>query len=267
MADEPRQGIWSNVRDWLAAVGIPVVLAVAGFWQFYLKEVWWPASAINLTADVSVKEAGFGAGAAAATNNLEAIEVAITARNPSSNTVYLCANYWGAWGVAVSASAHNGDKTEDWLADATDQVNSRIPTVAGKHYKKDQGTLIATGNVFTGDTYLRPQEKISTVFVFYVPQGRYDYVEVFAVLPTTSRESPRQPLTSALGVYYALNPDRSNFYIASIYRIKPDGSAEKVPYDAEKQGFVNVSDMTYYGFQVQYSTVALSLRQSKPSPQ
>jgi hypothetical protein len=267
MADKPRQGFWEQVRLWLSAVGLPVVLAGAGLWQFYLKEVWWPESAINLTTEVSIKQVGFSTGGTDASKNLEAIEVAFSARNPSSRTVYLCANYWGAWGTSVTARTQGHGESEDWLNNVTDEINSRVPTVTGKHFKRDSGALVAAGNVFAGDTYLRPQEKISAVFAVYIPEGLYDLIEIFAVLPTTSRESSREPLTPALGVYYALSPDRSRFNVASIYRIKPDGISEKVPYDAENQRFVDANDATYYGFQVYFSTAALSLRKSKPSPQ
>src|SRR5262249_26078481 len=158
--------------------------AVAGFWQFYLKEVLWPAAAINLTTDVTVREAGITVRAAAEARNLEAIELVITARNPSSSTVYLCTNYWAAWAAKTSASTQDTEKDEDWLEFVTKAINSRITTIGGRHYNIDQPTLVSAGSIFD-DVGLRPNEKISATFIFYVPQDFYDLIMVHVELPTT----------------------------------------------------------------------------------
>jgi hypothetical protein len=259
MAEQPRQTISEGIRVWLAAVGIPVVLAVVSFWQFYLKEVWWPASAINLTTELSMKEAGSSVSEAAGTKNLKAIELSISARNPSSSTVYLCANYWAVWGVSVNAPIQGSDKNEDWLSGVSEPISKRDPTVVGKHFKRDKRTLIAVGNVFVGDTFLRPEEKISATLVFYVPQGLYDFISVFAVLPTTSKANPSKPLTSALGVDYALNSNGSGLHIASVYRLNPDGTQEKLPFNVPEQDLVRTSDIALYGFQAEFSKSEFSL--------
>jgi hypothetical protein len=237
------------------------VLAVASFWQFYLKEVWWPATAINLTTEVTAKEAGLSAAAVAAARNLEAIEVVITANNPSSSTVYLCSNLWTAWGVTVSAREVGGDKSEDWLKGVTDLINEKKPLVSGRHYNSDQKTLISAGSAFR-DAYLRAKERLSSTFVFYVPQGLYDLVKVYVYLPTTSRENPARPGQPALGVNYGLNSDRSDFVIASVYRVKSDGTHEEL---LDSKRVLRESDVAYYGWQSADSTVELSLLESEPS--
>jgi hypothetical protein len=86
-----------TVRAWLQTLVI-IAGALFGVYEFYLKEVWWPATApINLSTEVTIKEAGVSA--SNESKELEAIELVVKARNPSNRTVYLLKNYWRAWGV------------------------------------------------------------------------------------------------------------------------------------------------------------------------
>jgi hypothetical protein len=260
MADETSHGVWEHIRLWLAAVAIPVVLAGAGLWQFYLREVLWPVMAINLTADVTVKEAGLSAASIARANNLEAIELTITARNPSPNTVFLCANLWEAWGITIGGQA-SGD-SKDWLGGVKDLLDKRRAPVAGKHFKNENVALVAVGTAFP-DSNLRANEKISAAFVFYIPQGLYDAVAVYVNLPTTSKENSARLTESALGVHYEFDDDRSSFHIASVYRIEPDATHKVV---SDKVGNLPQSDVRYYGYQIVGSKVELSLWQSGTRP-
>jgi hypothetical protein len=263
MADEPSRSKSDGIRLWVSAVAIPIVLAVAGTWQFYLKEVWLPATAINLTAEVSVQEAGLRAATVAEAKNLEAIELVITARNPSSNTIFLCANLWEAWGVTISAPTQDSEKSKDWLDGVSELVNKRDSFVVGKHYKGDRQTLVSAGSVFQ-DRNLHANEKVSATFVFYVPQGLYDFIEINVSLPVTSTESPARSGEPALGVEYALSPDRSYFPIVSVYRVTSNGTHKPLPLDAD--GALSQSDTKYYGWQSAGARVQLSLWRSKPPP-
>lgn len=258
MADEPNRSIVESVRLWTTAVAIPIVLAVAGFWQFYLKEVVWPAAAINLTADVTVKEAGITARAADEARNLEAIELVITARNPSSSTVYLCANYWAAWGAMISASEQDTKKSEEWLESVAKAINDRYPLIVGKHYNSDRMTLVSAGSIFS-DIGLRPNEKISATFIFYVPQDFYDLIAVFVMLPTTSRSSPSGE-GPALKINYERNKD-GFISIASVERVTSNGPNEKL---ALNEAMVKIGE--YLGLQLAQAKVALSLQRSTTSP-
>jgi hypothetical protein len=283
MADEPTHS--ASARLWLQAVAIPLVLAVGGFWQFYLKERVWPAAAINLTTDVTIKEAGLKAAAASSSGSdkLEAIELVITARNPSSSTVYLLANYWVAWGTrissrqqvsetsddvaalvsqgtGISAAQELSEKSDDWLEGVADLVSKRHGLVVGKHYTGVDSTLVALGPAFN-DNYLRPNEKVSATYVFYVPEGVYDLIEVGVSLPTTSRENPARTGEGALGIDYKLNSDRSSLIFSSVYRI----DTKKV-ISTDEEGTLSPKDTEYYGWQGATSNVELSLwPQAKPS--
>ena len=259
MADESRS-IWESIRLWLTAVGIPVVLAVAGFWQFYLKEVWWPAAAINLTTEVAIKEVGLNARPETEAKDLEAIELVITARNPSSSAVYLCSNFWLAIGETIGGSKQ--EKDENWIEDMTKAINSDAWSRYGKHYVPKEGVLVAGGQAFM-DLGLRPNEKTSITHIFYIQKGRYDHLEVMVLVPTTSRVNPVSGVLPAVKINWEFLANGS-FKFASMARVMPDGTQEQIPLDA--RGFPSERDRKYYGLQAAISKAGLSLWQNKVSP-
>ena len=102
---------------------------------FYFEKIWSPSLApINLTTEVTVKEAGFGA--SGDKNQFEAIELAITANNPSTRNVYLLPNYWRAMGVPIETRSGS----YEWVDNANTLIEQETqPPDAGTHYlvKKD----------------------------------------------------------------------------------------------------------------------------------
>jgi len=129
MADESSRTTLDFIRLWLNAVLIPLVLAAGGLWQFYLKEVLWPATAINLSTEVTVKAVGLSGAAPADGKNLQAIELAVSARNPSASTIYLCENYWAAWGLSITAAKDGTEANKDWPQEMIQQINAKNPTL------------------------------------------------------------------------------------------------------------------------------------------
>jgi hypothetical protein len=220
MAEKAKRSRLESIRLWIKAVGIPVVLALLGLWQFWLKEVRWPGEApVNLTTELSVREAGFS-GASARDDKredkeLEAIEFEVTARNPSTRGLYLLRNLWVAYGVKIERP-QNGD----WLQVMADQINGNHQIIAGKYYDADPPVPVATGNVFT-DVGLHPGEKIVRTFVFYVPQGVYDFVEVEVRLPTTTTEIPGHPGEPIAGVEYKVRADHAARRYIGLDRMAP----------------------------------------------
>jgi hypothetical protein len=134
-----------------------------------------------------------------------------------------------------------------------DQINGNHQIIAGKYYDADPPVPVATGNVFT-DVGLHPGEKIVRTFVFYVPQGVYDFVEVEVRLPTTTTEIPGHPGEPIAGVEYKVRADHAG-YSSSVYRIGSNGAHEQ-PKDADA-GDLDV--------QWAISTRMLSLWQTAPS--
>jgi hypothetical protein len=106
-----------------------------GVWQFWLKEIVWPAQApINLTTQVGVSRAGFNVAASGENKErFEGIELTITATNPSSRVVYLLPNYW----LASALTTETRQKSEDWVKDATDRMASKQMSIAGLFYKNE----------------------------------------------------------------------------------------------------------------------------------
>lgn len=199
------KSFWELAPPWIQAV-IFFFVASFGAWQFWLKEVVWPAAApLNLTTELGVKAAGFQAPGADNKQEFEAIELVVTARNPSTRNLYLLSNVWVARGIEIDASL----KGETWQAVATERIAKYQFAVAGEHYKMREMKLVAGGFVFD-DYVLRPNESVTHSFVFYVPQGVYDYVEVAVALPTTPNENVAE-------VTWTLNPDGTVKYRAYRY--------------------------------------------------
>lgn len=241
-----------TARLWIEAVGIPLVLAVLGLWQFWLKEVRWPAEVpVNLTAELSVKDAGYGSSAAApADPKLQAIELEVTARNPSTRPIYLLDNIWIAYGVKIRPP-----EQKDWLQAMEKEINGNHQIIGGAHYATNHPIPVAAGNVFT-DSGLQPNEKIVRTFVFYVPRGAYDYVEVDVGLPTVAQERSDRPGEGAAKVSYKLRDDRSSFR-PTVQLIRSDGSEDSNP---------NEGKLKDYGVQWAISTRMLSLWETNRLP-
>lgn len=256
MAGNNKRSKSETVRLWIEAVGIPVVIAALGLWQFWLKEVRWPSEVpVNLTAELSVKDAGFKRAnlreEQSSDQKLEAIELEVTARNPSTRPIYLLDNLWIAYGIKITPT-HG----KDWLGAMETQINGNHQIIGGSHYEAQHPIPVAAGNVFT-DNGLQPNEKIVRTFVFYVPQGEYDYVEVDVGLPTVSRENPDRSGEGAARVEYKLREDRSSF-LPTVFLIGADGNPDVKPTADE------IKDL---GFQWAVATRMLSLwPASSPSP-
>ncbi|MEX2167201.1 MAG: hypothetical protein WD852_09310 [Methyloceanibacter sp.] len=182
MLHDPPHWVWESRRSWIQTLTV-VAVALFGAWQFVLKEILWPAAApINLTAEVTIKEAGHRADGSAEKAGYAAIELVVVAKNPSSRPVYLLPNIWFAQGVKIDTRR---EKSGVWLGHANDKIAKRELSEEGMHYKRTNSYLVAASSVFT-DFVLYPNETISSSYVFYVPRGEYDLLNVYVDLPSTS---------------------------------------------------------------------------------
>ncbi len=246
MAEE--SGRSSKIRDWIQTFFIGAGI-VAGIWQFVFKEIWAPAGApINLTTEVTVKQAGFKGPVQETSNEqLEAIELTIAARNPSTRDVWLLSNCWYAHGIRISA----GKENEDWTNIITAQIKDHAPSYEGAFYEWSKPVAVAAGEVFPEDQLLHPNELIATSLIFYVPQGAYDLMRVHIELPTT-------PVANSMEVAWTVTPDKG--CDSRVYRTKPDGKRGVEITDFPKA----FKDRTLQ-YQVATSTRELSLWQNKQS--
>jgi len=182
MAGTPTRA--SEIRDWLQAL-IVVAGVAGGFYQFVFREMLLPAAApINLSTEVTVREAGFRSSRGAERNEqYGAIELTITAKNPSSRDIYLLANCWYVQGLTNTLKNRS---VEAFTSTVTDRINKRQTVDEGAYYEIKKVSLVAAGGAFIQDQILHPSESVSASFVFYVPQDVYDALYVHVELPTTA---------------------------------------------------------------------------------
>jgi hypothetical protein len=161
---------------------------------------------------VTVKDAGVGrASGGENEKQYQAIELSITATNPSTRNVYLLSNYWRVMGVPIVTRAMGSD----WVDNANTLIEQQMPPAnAGTHYEAKRDVLVAAGSVFNDDI-LRPSESISASFVFYVPQGIYAVLNVDEDLPSVATRN-------SVRVVHKLTPDGK--IESRAYRIEGDGT-------------------------------------------
>lgn len=283
MADKPRHSskildrmqtlVPSEIRNLVQTLAF-VALSGAGIWEFVLKEIIWPnAAPINLTTEVTLKEVGFSnAGGGESTGPFEAIEVAVTAKNPSTLDVYLLGNCWYAKGFKFRMREEN----KDWVTainnpmrpDALGGRISRHVLGHGGAYYDVQKTRVVAGNAVFTDYVLHPNESISASFVIFVPQNRYDVLQVFVQLPTTAVadeaavawtvvDTDTEPDTGCLP-QYSRKPNGYLEKLTSFFRNR-NNTFEKIEEDA-------LNSDSRLKYQIAKSRRELSLWQSKPLP-
>ena len=178
---------WESFRAWLPLLSGLLGVALTAV-AFIYRDVYLPATApINLTTEVKVQEAGVGATGVDG-RPLEAIEIRISARNPSSRKVYLLKNLWRAIGVRIKSIPED----DSWVDHANERIGEGYLLAGSRHHVSDTATLVAAGNAFA-DTLLNPNETISAAVVIYLPKGTYDLLQVDTFLPTWQRRIPSAP--------------------------------------------------------------------------
>jgi hypothetical protein len=230
---------------------------IGGFWTYYTwyyKEILIPSTApVNITTQLDVKQAGLKGPGAGENGELEAIELAVTATNVSTRTIYFLSNYWVATGANVEIRPENDD-TDSWRLTVNERVARGQPDYSsvGRHYQKANGIQVAWGSVFPSNYYLYPNESVSMSKLFYVPRGVYDLVMVDVGIPSTS-------VPNSAEIDYRMGPDGT--LAAKVFRIGRNGvSTEMVP---DEKG--NYSDPRI-GLQLTQSSRQLSLWQGTPPP-
>ncbi len=192
----------------LAALRAAIVPVAAGLWAalgtfwtifaWYHQEIVVPSTApVNLTTEITLEAAGSrsqsdGQSNSPTANQLEAIQLSVTANNVSSKDIRLLSNYWDAWIGKVSLQPDASDNA--WLREANDnqadQATSGQLRYArdGKYYKIEGFERVAWGNVFPTTYLLYPKETVSASVLFYVPKEGYDLVHVEVHIPTKEKE-------------------------------------------------------------------------------
>ena len=245
-----------NFRTWLPLLTALLGVAVTAV-AFIYRDVYLPATApINLTTEVKIQEAGVAA-AGVDGSPLEAIEIRISARNPSSRKVYLLKNLWQAIGVRIKPIPDE----ESWVDRANDRIGAGYLLAGSRHHESETATLVAAGNAFA-DSLLNPNETVSASVVIYVPKGTYDVLQVDTFLPTVATEDPKRPGEGSVNIRYVPTEDRSGFR-AVLYRLNHKNEEEDFKLD-DTDGY---SVPRSLGLSVYAATTQLSLWEgAEPSP-
>jgi hypothetical protein len=171
-----KRTVGETLNTWVQIAGI-CIAAAWGVYTFVFKEITVPKSApVNISINLQLKKLGTGSSNKA---NLMAVEMNISATNPSTREIHVLPSAWNARGIRIGVA--ETDQTnftkaiEDALRDTTN-----IDTVQ-RHAVAEERLMVAAGLLFA-DASLKPNEKVARTIIIYVPRDDYDFVEVSAAM-------------------------------------------------------------------------------------
>lgn len=213
MAALPERTFGQELNIWVQTIGILIAAAWGGY-TFIYKEILVPKSApVNISLSLQLKKIGPGGAERTDKNNQRvAVEMRISATNPSPRQVYLLSSAWVAFGYVDSAS--DGAL---FAEDAERALNAHEEHDAQRHERVTQSTVVAVGDLFADKT-LKPNETVTTTQVIYVPPGRYDRIEVYTAIPTTKKKG-------GFDLQWHLD---ENSIIPTLYRINNNNERTKI---------------------------------------
>lgn len=237
--NEPLQrDIAKTINTWVQTIAI-LGAAIWALSTFVFKEIIVPKAApINISLNLQLKKIGAKAVRKA---DLVAIEMRISATNPSSRTVYLFPTYWIAYGYRITPAAEQNEAAA--MKDVADVIKSNQRVY---RFANTESAAVLAGGALFPDNYLKPGETVAQTLVFYAPPDRYDLVDVRTAI-ATAQDMRGIELAWDLGTDLALEP--------KLYRIDGD-KRQLIP--PEKDGtYVDVKRE----FQMSASGAQLSLWQ------
>jgi hypothetical protein len=214
--DSQKRSLGETVNTWVQIVGI-CIAALWGVYTFVFKEITLPKSApVNITLNLQLKKIGTGSTKA----NLTAVEMKISATNPSTREIHLLPSAWMASGVSISAAEKDEtDFTQEAAGALRDSID--IYTVQ-RHAKQEKSSVVAVGLLFSDDA-LKPSETVARTIIFYVPRDHYDLLYVSAWMPSASD-------VSGIQLEWALNSQRGDLD-ETVYRLDKNGGRTPLPKD------------------------------------
>ena len=202
-ADRQKRTVGETLNTWVQIAGI-LIAAAWGVYTFVFKEIITPKAApVNISMSLQLKKVGTGSSTKA---NLTAVELNVSATNPSTREIHLLPSAWIAHGVCIAPV----EKSESAVAKETSDVlrlkasdspveettealrekamRNALQTLTTtktvrKHTVEEKRSIVGAGLLFT-DQGLKPSEKIARTIIFYVPTGEYDLVNVYAAMPS-----------------------------------------------------------------------------------
>lgn len=205
--------------------GPPIGVMIAALWAvytFYFKEVWLPQSApVNITVDLQLKKLGAStARGSTGEKRLLAVELKVTATNPSSREIALLPSAWVAYGYKIVPIGQRL-KFADQASAQLSYPQAHRDKYIERHVFTLPGTVVAVGSLFS-DKYLRPHETVTRTLIFHVPPAEYDMLDTIVRVPSANKRS-------GATLEWALEED-----VLVAYRIDADGS--RTPLEEDEEG-------------------------------
>jgi hypothetical protein len=262
MVNSYERSFGQKFNTWIQTFGI-IIAAAWGVYTFIFKEIIIPkATPINITLSLQLHKIGEENIKIEGEKSLIAIEMKVSATNPSSRTVYLLPNIWVAYGKKIVAI--NNDSFNDRVADALqpDDYDVHILSVE-RHSEIKSASMVAVGRLFI-DNFLRPGEKALRTLIFHVPAKKYDLLEVFLMMPTVADYG-------LIELEWKLDDNQEGVIIDKIYSIETQcvwwtfcirkTPGERKLVEKDKSGYFDFKNQIFNKaeYQMQSSTGELSL--------
>jgi hypothetical protein len=244
---DPQEGRFSQHAKNVNIVVQTIALVIASAWgvfTFHYIQIKVPKSApINITLDLQLKRVGAGSG----NHPLVAIEMRVSATNPSPRKVYLLPSAFIVRGLKMIPPVP-GDTFEmrgvALLNAPQGTFFSRAETMAEKYSKSESSSVVAVGRPFP-DNVLNPDEVTTHTLVLHVPAHEYDEIEATIWIPNTTEQG---------GAVIAWSLDQNLELRPELYRVTSSG--ERHPMEKDELGIYSADDL---GLQFVNSVTQLSL--------
>lgn len=165
-----------EINTWTQTAGI-IVAAIWGIYTFGYKEIFIPNTApVNISMDLQLQKVGISN---KKKNRLIAVEMKVSATNPSSRGVKLLPSIWIAYGEKLVFI----DENTLFNKKLNSALNIQNESFKQKHVESKFIATVAGGNLFLDD-YLKPKETRTRTIIFHVPDKKYDVLEVKAIMPS-----------------------------------------------------------------------------------
>jgi len=215
MADSRERGLDEKLNNWVQIAGICAAAVWAILYTFVYKEYWFPKSVpVNVSINLKLQKTGNVIQGTKYKNGLAAIEMSVSANNPSSQTTFLLPSVFIVYGYKII----------DPDPSLKDDVNvlSKDSTYNMKHCALSNRSIVAVGNLLE-NTELKPGELVARTYVFYIPVGEYGLIEAHAYIPNGKEIS---------GIKLTWSPDNEYGLIPTLFRINADGTSEALKRDS-----------------------------------
>lgn len=176
MSDARERTLGETLNTWVQIIGI-IVAAVWGGYTFVYKEIKVPQSApINITMNLQLKKVGTGN----VKKPLVAVEMHVSATNPSSRKVYLLPGAWIVYGFKIAPADENPDSLNKR---AGALMSAQEGEYVLRHAEVVASAVVAAGSLFP-DQVLNPSETLTRTIIFYVPRHEYDRISAVTLMPS-----------------------------------------------------------------------------------